>query len=330
MSNQNHADNPAIAAALAAAARETHILDGRYGFENSLVTKKESTVGDLELMRSWARFAGLECEVGGDWNRNSYKGPQALGGPWTVGARNWLVFEWDGSEGPVCDDEVHALRYIRSRAPLDILKAEAVARGLERGMPPESQRPCWLDRGDEVLWHTGGQWCSWATSGKHSVSPHKYSTENEALLTILGKVRGPLPESWTPIVVIPGKTQSSTLYREFWRETSFSGDDYLSYETPAEFRWQVSVNRYGTPRARLYLMASGGGPCVAETELPETNSDGQLKRDSTAWARDLIESGDVTRRILLPPAITSDEVLAWLREASPEEREAIFKEVSGE
>lgn len=89
-----------------------------------------------------------------------------------------------------------------------------------------------------------------------------------------------------------------------WRETEFSGDSYRHYEAPALFRWSLSVNRYGKPRARLFLCGDGGGPGVMETDLPfeESENEETIMMAAREWARLEIESGEAVRRFLFPTA----------------------------
>jgi hypothetical protein len=90
-----------------------------------------------------------------------------------------------------------------------------------------------------------------------------------------------------------------------WKESGFSGDDHLIFEAPVtELRWQVSVNRYGQPHARLFIMASGGGPQGMEADLPvlESDSDEKISAAARSWAESIIEAGDLMRRILMPSA----------------------------
>lgn len=98
----------------------------------------------------------------------------------------------------------------------------------------------------------------------------------------------------------------TNLQRLAWNESGFSGDDHLIYETPVtNLRWQVSVNRYGHPTARLFIMASGGGPQVLEARLlsvSEADSDAEIATAAREWAESVIADGSAIRQVLFPPA----------------------------
>ncbi len=92
-----------------------------------------------------------------------------------------------------------------------------------------------------------------------------------------------------------------------WQESGFSGDGYLIFDTPvSECQWQVSVNRYGPPTARLFFMsdAASGGPLVLEARLAvlESDSDATIAAAARAWAESVIKDGTALRRLLFPPA----------------------------
>jgi hypothetical protein len=95
-----------------------------------------------------------------------------------------------------------------------------------------------------------------------------------------------------------------------WKESGFSGDSYLIFDAPVtELRWQVSVNRYGKPRAQLFIMGRGGGPQGAEADLPvpEPAPDEVLASAAKAWAESVIEDGSLIRGLLLPPGPEVDD-----------------------
>ncbi len=90
-----------------------------------------------------------------------------------------------------------------------------------------------------------------------------------------------------------------------WEETDFSGDSYRHYEAPITFRWSLSVNRYGSPRAKLALCGDGGGRHVMEIDCPFTESDEEtiVMKWARDWARQVIEDGSAVRAFLFPPAV---------------------------
>lgn len=90
-----------------------------------------------------------------------------------------------------------------------------------------------------------------------------------------------------------------------WKESGFSGDEYFIFERPAGFRWDVSVNRYGAPTARLFALSlNGGGPQVlmASLDLPESGPDVDLRAAAKAWADGVIESGAAERALFFGPS----------------------------
>jgi hypothetical protein len=95
-----------------------------------------------------------------------------------------------------------------------------------------------------------------------------------------------------------------------WSESGFSGDEYLIFETPeTSLRWQVSVNRYGSSKASLFFMASGGGLCVCEKQhlaVAESEPDEVIAAAAREWAESLIADGSAIRLALFPPESTRD------------------------
>lgn len=73
----------------------------------------------------------------------------------------------------------------------------------------------------------------------------------------------------------------------------FSGTEHLVYSRPAGARWEVSVNRYGPPVARMFLVFDGGGVCISEVPLQGgVQGDDDLIKALQIWGDTMIASGE--------------------------------------
>lgn len=95
-----------------------------------------------------------------------------------------------------------------------------------------------------------------------------------------------------------------------WTETGFSGNMFLNFQNQTtDGRWNVTINRYGPPVARLWFILGGAGALIAEHPMKwrltaeqdlgtENMPDDERWQQAREWADQLIASGVAAQRVI--------------------------------
>lgn len=112
-----------------------------------------------------------------------------------------------------------------------------------------------------------------------------------------------------------------------WKESGFSGNQFRMFDMDAGAKWSLSFNRYGAPRATLYMMSpSGGGIPILSKKLDvlDTDTEDRVVALALEWAEASIQDGSANLAFMFGPKSRVDfdglPTVEMFKELSHEER----------